>query len=153
MPSVLTQLFRPGVLAGLATLFALAMGVVACDISNVNGPQGTAEEATSDASKEVFVVVEQMPRLNGGLQSVQANNTYPEKAKAAGIEGRVFIQFIVDEHGRVTEPKVVRGIGGGCDEAALAAITRATFEPGRQKGVAVPVKMSIPITFKLQDDM
>ena len=61
----------------------------------------------------------------------------------------MFIQFVVDELGRVVEPTVVRGIGSGCDEAALQAIANTTFEPGRQKGQAVRVRMSIPISFNL----
>lgn len=102
-----------------------------------------------DADEEVFMVVENMPTLIGGLGSIQQNIRYPEQAKESGIEGRVFIQFIVDEHGNVQDPVVVRGIGGGCDEEAVRAVSKAKFEPGRQRGKAVKVKMSLPITFKL----
>jgi TonB family protein len=100
--------------------------------------------------REVFVVVEQMPELIGGLASIQRAIRYPTLAKKAGIEGRVFVQFIVDTHGSVIEANVVRGIGGGCDEEALRVVRQARFQPGRQRGEAVMVKMSIPITFKLR---
>jgi protein TonB len=67
----------------------------------------------------------------------------------SGIEGRVIIQFIVDEEGRPTHPRVVRGIGGGCDEEALRATRTIRFKPGRQRGKVVKVKMSLPVTFRL----
>lgn len=98
---------------------------------------------------DAYVVVEKMPEIIGGLASVQNAIVYPELAKKAGIEGRVFMQFIVDVDGSVRGATVARGIGGGCDEAALAALQQVTFTPGKQRGEAVPVKMSLPITFKL----
>ena len=100
--------------------------------------------------EEVFMIVERMPELIGGLGSIQSKIKYPEVAKKAGIEGRVFIQFIVDKNGYVSDPVVVRGIGGGCDEEAVRAVSQAKFKPGTQRGKAVKVKMSLPITFKLK---
>ena len=99
---------------------------------------------------EIFVIVEEPPQLIGGLKSLQSRISYPEIAKKAGVEGRVFLQFIVDELGNVTDPIVTRGIGAGCDEEALKAILLAKFTPGRQRGKAVKVKMSLPVTFKLK---
>ena len=66
-----------------------------------------------------------------------------------GLEGRVIVQFIVDEMGNVINPNVVHGAGGGLDVAALAAIRQVRFVPTRQHGVPVSVKMSLPIEFKL----
>ena len=71
---------------------------------------------------DFFVVVEQMPQLRGGLGALQRKVSYPEMARRAGIEGRVTVQFIVNEQGRVENPRVIRGIGGGCDEEALKAV-------------------------------
>jgi protein TonB len=99
---------------------------------------------------EVFVVVEKQPELVGGLGNLQKTIVYPEIARKAGIEGRVFVEFVVDERGRVLNPRVIRGIGGGCDEAALAAVQKAKFKPGMQRGRPVKVKYSLPIVFKLQ---
>ncbi len=90
-----------------------------------------------------------MPELIGGLASIQRSVIYPEIAKKAGIEGRVFVQFIIDEKGNVVNPVVLRGIGGGCDEAALEAVRKAKFRPGKQRGRAVRVQYSIPIVFRL----
>jgi protein TonB len=98
---------------------------------------------------EFFVVVEQMPVLIGGMGNLQKQVKYPETARQAGIEGRVIVQFIVSETGSVINPKVIRGIGGGCDEAAIEAVKKVTFEPGSQRGVPVPVQFSLPIVFRL----
>ena len=120
---------------------------VICELPPPTPPTPPTRAAV--AQPETFVVVEQMPGLIGGLASVQRRVRYPEAAREAGIQGRVIVQFIVDEHGRVTDPHVMRGIGGGCDEEAVNAIRQARFSPGRQRGEAVSVKMSLPITFKL----
>lgn len=99
---------------------------------------------------EIFVIVEEPPQLIGGLSGLQASIKYPEIAKKAGVEGRVFVQFIVDENGNVTDAVVTRGIGAGCDEEAIKGILMAKFTPGKQRGKAVKVKMSLPVTFKLK---
>ena len=109
-------------------------------------PSGEEEE---EAEPEVFVAVEEMPELIGGIGGLQQKITYPEMARKAGVEGRVFIQFIVDEDGNVTDPQVLRGIGAGCDREALRVVREAKFKPGRQRGKPVRVKMSLPITFSL----
>ena len=103
---------------------------------------------------EVFVIVEQPPVLQpnaeAGMRALQQCIRYPEMAKRAGIEGRVFVQFVVDENGRVTAPVVARGIGGGADEEALRCVREATFTPGLQRDKAVKVKFSLPVTFRLR---
>lgn len=109
-------------------------------------PPPPAEE---DTEETVFVVVEQPPVLVGGIASVQKRIKYPEMARQAGIEGRVIIQFVVTSEGKIENPEVVRGIGGGCDEAALEALKYAEFKPGYQRGRPVNVKYSLPITFSL----
>lgn len=111
-------------------------------------PPPPAEE--KEEEPEIFVIVEQMPELIGGLPELQKKIHYPEIAKKAGVEGRVIVQFIVDEQGNVIDPIVQRGIGAGCDEEAIRAIQQAKFKPGKQRGKAVRVKMSLPISFKLK---
>lgn len=98
---------------------------------------------------EVFVVVEQMPELIGGLASISVE--YPELDRLAGIEGRVFLQFIVNEDGTVSDVVVLRGVSVGIDQAAIEAVRRARFTPGMQRGRPVRVRFSIPITFRLSD--
>ena len=102
-----------------------------------------------ELEEEVFVVVENPPVLIGGIGSVQKKIKYPELARNAGIEGRVVIQFVVTSTGEIANPVVVRGIGGGCDEAALEALKYAKFQPGMQRGRPVNVSYSLPITFSL----
>lgn len=98
---------------------------------------------------EVFIVVEQMPEPIGGMEAVYAGLVYPEIARRAGIEGRVVVQFIVDENGNVSYPQIIRGIGGGADEAVLDALQPVKFRPGMQRGRAVKVQMQLPIVFRL----
>ena len=81
---------------------------------------------------------------------MQQQIRYPQSARQAGIEGRVILQFIVDEQGRVTDTKVIRGISDDCDEEALRVVSQAQFRPGKQRNKNVKVKMSLPVTFKLE---
>ena len=105
--------------------------------------------STNSGEEDFFVVVEEMPELIGGLASIQRQVEYPEMARRAGIEGRVYIQFIVNENGDVEDPRVIRGIGGGADEAALEAVKQARFKPGVQRGRPVRVQYSLPVVFRL----
>lgn len=102
-------------------------------------------------TEEFFVVVEKMPELKGGMAKLQESIKYPDSARRAGIQGRVTVQFIVNEEGKVENAKVVRGIGGGCDEEALKAVQKAEFYPGYQRGEPVRVQYSLSLTFRLGD--
>lgn len=104
-----------------------------------------------DEEEEVFIVVEQMPELIGGQAGLQSSVSYPEMARRAGIEGRVTVQFIVNEQGQVENAQVVRGIGGGCNEEALKAVQQAQFKPGMQRGRPVRVQYSLSINFRLDN--
>lgn len=103
-----------------------------------------------DDPEDYFVVVEEMPELIGGLAELQRKIRYPQMARRAGIEGRVYVQFIVNEQGEVERPQVIRGIGGGADEEALRVVSEANFKPGYQRGRPVRVQYSLPIFFRLQ---
>ena len=93
---------------------------------------------------------EVMPELIGGIEALQAAITYPRFARSSGVEGSVFLRFIVNTDGSVSDAVVVRGIGGGCDEAALEAIRGARFTPGLQRGRPVRVRFALPVTFRLR---
>ena len=97
-----------------------------------------------------FVAVEDLPEPVNGIAGIQSLVVYPEIAKRAGVEGTVFVEAYVDETGNVTRTNVVKGIGAGCDEAAMSAVQKTKFKPGKQRGKAVKVRMSIPIRFRLQ---
>ncbi|RMD49233.1 MAG: energy transducer TonB, partial [Ignavibacteria bacterium] len=70
-------------------------------------------------------------------------------AQKAGIQGKVYVLAFIDESGSVNDVKVLKGIGGGCDEAAADAIKASKFTPGTNKGKPVKVKLSLVINFKL----
>ncbi len=114
-------------------------------------PPPPPEDEEEDDEPEVFQVVEDMPEPAGGMAAIYNAIRYPDAARRAGIEGRVIIQFIVDEEGQVRDPVVIRGIGGGCDEAAIDAIRAVEWTPGRQRGRAVRVQFQLPIMFRLQN--
>lgn len=113
-------------------------------------PPPPADDEPEEEEPEIFVIVEEMPELVGGLAAIQSQIRYPEIARKAGVEGRVFVQFVVDENGNVVDPVVTRGLGAGLDEEAIRAVSNAKFTPGKQRGQPVRVKMSLPITFKLR---
>lgn len=98
-----------------------------------------------------FVAVEEMPYPIGGIQAIHDLVIYPEIAKRAGIEGRVYVLAYLNEEGKVEKTEIVKGIGGGCDEAAEWAVKNIKFVPGKQRDKKVKVKVMIPIIFKLND--
>jgi protein TonB len=105
--------------------------------------------------EEVFTRVEQMPQFGSGerelLEYLAKNIKYPAIARENGIQGTVVIQFVVDKDGSVTEPTVVREVGGGCDEEALRVIkSMPKWIPGKQQGKPVKVRYTLPVKFKLE---
>ncbi|HCS22042.1 MAG TPA: energy transducer TonB [Bacteroidetes bacterium] len=113
------------------------------------------EITESNNEPEIFVVVEDMPSFPGGQDSmtkfIAANLVYPVKAKENNIQGRVLIEFVVDEKGKVTNAKVVKGIGSGCDEEALRIVnSMPNWNPGKQRNKPVKVRFVLPIRFQLQ---
>ena len=119
------------------------------DYSLIEVEEKVVEEAKEEAPT-YFVAVEEMPEPIGGIAAIQSKITYPEIAKRAGVEGKVYILAFVNEQGNVTRAEVIKGLGAGLDEAALSAVKQTKFKPGRQRGVPVKVQVSIPIVFKLQ---
>lgn len=114
----------------------------------LNTDQGPPEPEEEEED-EIFVVVENQPDC-GGVQALQEEVEYPSFAKKAGIEGRVFVQFVVNEEGNVTNPKVTRGVHKLLNKEAKRAVKTLNCEPGQQRGNPVKVQMSLPVTFKLQ---
>ncbi|KAF0131897.1 MAG: periplasmic protein TonB [Bacteroidetes bacterium] len=104
---------------------------------------------------EIFTVVESMPEFPGGAEQmmlfIAKNIKYPPMARESGIQGRVFVNFVVEPNGSVSNVKVLRGIGGGCDEEAIRVVeTMPKWTPGRQRGKAVRVSFNLPVRFTLQ---
>lgn len=113
-------------------------------------PPPVQEEEEEEEEPAFFVAVEEMPEPIGGIAKIQSNIVYPEIAKRAGVQGRVFVKAFVDENGNVQKVELIKGIGAGCDEAAMEAVKKTQFKPGKQRGKPVRVQVSIPILFKLQ---
>lgn len=114
-------------------------------------PEVVEEEVVE---QEIFQIVEEMPSYPGGekalLEYVAKNIKYPQIARETGIQGRVFVGFVVEPDGSVSNVKILRGIGGGCDEEAMRVIkSLAKWKPGKQRGKAVRVSYQIPVVFKL----
>lgn len=98
---------------------------------------------------------EVMPTFEGGIQNfykfVAKNIKYPNQAKRMGVEGKVFIQFVVEKDGTLSSIQSVKGIGAGCEEEAIRVMKLVPkFKPGKQGDVRVRVQMVVPISFQLQ---
>ncbi len=118
--------------------------------AEVSAPPPPAEEKKTVEEPQYFVAVEDMPEPIGGIAAIQNKIVYPEIAKRAGVEGKVYVKAFVDTKGNVTKVEVQKGIGAGCDEAAMKAVKETKFKPGKQRGKPVNVQVSIPVVFRLQ---
>jgi protein TonB len=103
---------------------------------------------------EIFSVVEESAAPKGGYPAfykyIFDKMKYPAQARRMGIEGKVFVEFVVNRDGSIVDVKVLKGIGAGCDEEAIRVVQSApAWTPGKQRGKPVRQKMVIPITFKL----
>jgi protein TonB len=113
------------------------------------------EPIEEEETDEIFQIVENPASFKGGIgafyQYVQKNMKYPSQAQRMGLEGKVFVEFVVGKEGKITDVKVLRGIGAGCDEEAIRVLKNSpAWSPGKQRGRAVRQRMVLPITFKLQ---
>ncbi len=120
-------------------LLFILFSTIAFPISNNNLP----------GDEDYAAFAEEMPSPVGGMSSIQKYITYPSIAKQAGIEGKVYVLAYINDKGGVDEVKVLKGIGAGCDEAAMEAVKKSKFTPGKNKGVPLKVKLSLTINFKL----
>jgi protein TonB len=88
--------------------------------------------------------------MDSFLKYVSKNLKYPAQARRMGVEGKVFVQFVVEKDGSITDIKVVKGIGAGCDEEAVRVLENAPkWKPGKQRGRPVKQRIVLPIVFKL----
>lgn len=116
--------------------------------------KGTISTKGTVKGEQIYDIVEQYPEFPGGYSAltewIDDNLKYPVEAAMDGIEGRVIVQFIVRPTGKVVDAEVVRGIAPSLDKEALRLINiMPNWIPGRQKGKAVNVRYTLPITFKL----
>ncbi|MEQ9377147.1 MAG: M56 family metallopeptidase [Imperialibacter sp.] len=136
---------------------AMVFGVISCELPGAGEEELTIQAAAvSNGPEEIFTKVEEMPTPPGGMSAFYAyvarTLKYPRQARQMGVEGKVFIQFVVDTDGSVTEVQAIKGIGAGCDMEAASVIAQSPkWIAGKQRGKAVKTKMILPITFKLGD--
>jgi len=125
----------------------------------IDEPVGNSDvkQVTEEDPNKIFTAVEQEPSYPGGLDKFYAylgrNIHYPAVAKENNVQGKVFLTFVVERDGSLTDIKVLRGIGSGCDEEAVRVLRAAPkWKPGIQNGRPVRVQYNVPITFTLTSD-
>lgn len=129
-------------ITSISILILLITGLTFADVTMKNPPPQDDGYLTMAA---------EMPTPVGGLPAIYKHITeYPKVAKAAGIQGKVYVLAFINDKGDVDDAKLVKGIGGGCDEAAVNAVKKTKFNPGKQEGKNVKVKMPLAITFKIE---
>ena len=100
--------------------------------------------------KGIYLSAEKMPAIKGGMAAIGKKVKYPRIAREMGIQGVVYVGFIVDPEGKVIEPTILKSVAKPLDEEALRVITKEVkFTPGYYQGKAVPVRMVLPILFRI----
>jgi TonB family protein len=148
----------------LAVLFLFTAGTVsslsAQDTKQQYEKQAQETKATPleqpSEEKPVFIKAEVTPEFPGGIEAMYkymaTNIKYPEEARKKGVQGRVFITFIIETDGSVSHIKILRGIGSGCDEEAVRVVSAMPkWSPGKEKGEAVRVQFNLPVMFSLKE--
>ncbi len=113
-------------------------------------------EVEEEVADEIFQFVEQQPEPKGGMkafyQYVSKNMVYPALARRSAVEGKVYVQFVIDKDGSINNVVILKGIGFGCDEEAKRVLESSPkWKPGKQRGKPVRVRMSLPIVFTLEN--
>ncbi|MCH6201012.1 energy transducer TonB [Aquiflexum sp. LQ15W] len=140
-------------------LLSMMVFVISCKSSKdpafsktMDIPMG--ETSAQGSGDEVFDVVDEVPEFPGGMEGwngfLRNNLTYPTLARQKGIEGTVYITFVVNKDGSVSDANILRGIGGGCDEESLRVIQSSpNWIPGKNKGEIVRTRMRLPVQYAL----
>lgn len=150
-PTTPTNLSTP--ISGVGTETATGVSPVGPETSSVTT---ISVAAPATLPSEVVVVADEMPEFEGGvtglMRYVKQNISYPSVAREIGIEGIVYVSFVVNESGNVESAKVMKGIGYGCDEEVIRVVGKMPRwkKAGRNAGHPVKVRFNIPVAFKLQ---
>jgi periplasmic protein TonB len=120
------------------------------EVNHVTAP--VQIEVEEEDPNTVFTIVEESASPNGGINAfnlfIARNVVYPPQARRMGVEGKVFVEFVVERDGSITSVRTLKGIGAGCDEEAVRVIKLAPkWSPAKQRGKAVRQKMVLPINF------
>lgn len=122
--------------------------------NNASGRVMQIQYSEEEEEVEIFTIVEDAPEFPGGdkkrIEFLAENIKYPNEAREFGVQGTVYVGFVVEKDGSIKDPRVLRGIGGGCDEATLRAIRlMPKWKPGSQRGKPVRVRMTLPVRFSV----
>jgi protein TonB len=118
------------------------------DFSDIPAPPPPPAD---EGEMNIFVAYDEAPSPIGGFQAIQKALRYPEIARKAGIEGRVIVQVLVSEEGKVVNTRIMKSLGHtGCDDAAVNAIKQVKWKPALQRDKPVQVWVAIPVVFKLK---
>ena len=150
---------RPWKLGVLSALGALLFIVFACSEEQNQEIKETDPQTNIIKPKikdDALTVLEERPVFEGGMDAfynyVGEETKYPAQAQQMGVEGHVFVQFVIEKDGSLSNVRVIKGIGAGCDREAVRVVQNArAFKPGKQRGKPVRVRMVMPITFKLKE--
>jgi protein TonB len=117
-------------------------------------PVVEAVEEPAEDPNMIYTVVEQPAEFPGGMAAmmkfISQNMKYPSQARRMGTEGSVFVEFVVDQQGKISDAHVIKGIGAGCDEEAVRVVNKMpNWKPGKQNGKAVRVRFVLPVKFVL----
>jgi protein TonB len=112
------------------------------------------EEVVVEDDNQIFTVVEQQPEFQGGYEAmmnfIRKNMRYPASARRMGVDGTVYVQFVVGKDGTISEVKTIRGISADCDKEAERVVNMMpNWKAGKQNGKPVFVRFVLPIRFKL----
>ncbi len=145
---------NPWKLGVLSLLCTLLIVVFACTEDMEPQSNEQANESSLATEGEVFDLAEELPHPVDGMSAfyeyVSRELKYPEQARRNGIEGRVYVQFVVEKDGSLSQIEALKGIGAGCDQEAVRVLQSApAFKPGTQRGKPIRVRMQLPVTFRL----
>ena len=134
----------------------MMMGCKPAEAREADTPATPETTVTTTVNDTVYVVVEVSPEFPGGMEALYKylvdNIRYPEQAKKDSVQGMVFVRFVVEADGSISNAEVLRGIGGGCDEEALRVVNAMPkWQPGKMQDKPVRVQFNLPITFTLGD--
>jgi len=113
------------------------------------------KQVVDNGDDQIYTVVEQQPEFPGGIEAmmkfIQKNMKYPAQARRMGTEGRVFIGFVVNNDGHITDVAPIKGISADCDKEAARVISMMpNWKPGKQNGRTVAVQYNLPVRFTLK---
>ncbi|WP_406826281.1 energy transducer TonB [Pedobacter sp. KACC 23697] len=146
--AVISDKTQDGIIAPNATI---------SDNKGTGDGTGTAKEGTGTAEdKEIYLGADEYPEFNGGAKAwskyMERNLRYPYQAQEDGIQGKVFVSFVVEKDGSITDVSVIKGIGFGCDEEAMKVIKKSPlWKPGKNKGIPVRVRYNMAINFQISN--